>query len=89
MKAILLNVSELPPPEPMIEILSALASLPQHYYLKVFHSRVPYPLFERLTANNWAYQYQEQQNLGITLYIYHKEDQSLFEKLNTNGISKD
>jgi len=86
MKAVLLNVSELSPPEPMIEILSALANLPKDHYLKIFHSRVPYPLFERLTANNWVYQYQHknQETMNITLYIYRQEDRQRFNALRLN-----
>jgi len=90
MKELLLNVSELPPPEPMIEILSALANLPEKHYLKVFHSRVPYPLFERLSENNWGYHYQQdQQNIGVTLYIFRQADQHSFNALTlSNNIGE-
>jgi uncharacterized protein (DUF2249 family) len=90
MKAVLLNVSELPPPEPMIEILSALANLPKEHYLKIFHSRIPYPLFARLTENHWAYQYdQDPTQSGITLYIYRQSEQQRFIALNlSNNIGE-
>jgi len=83
MKAILLDVSELPPPEPMVEILSALKHLEKDCYLKIFHRRVPYPLFAQLDESNWVYQYQIKD--GVIIYIYRQEDKLRFTQLKNNN----
>jgi len=86
MNAVFIDVSELPPPEPMMNILSALTQLPLKHYLKIKHSRIPYPLFPRLTENNWCYQYGENTNGTVTngevtLYIYRNDEHVLFEQI--------
>lgn len=81
MKAVFIDVSELPPPEPMTMILSALDKLPKKHYLKIKHSRIPYPLFTHLNKNNWCYQYGKSNEVTITLYIYRNVEQALFEQI--------
>lgn len=43
-----IDVSHLPPPEPMTEILKALSTLPDNSFLQVLHRREPFPLYEKL-----------------------------------------
>jgi len=81
MTPVFIDVSELPPPEPMIKILSALAQLPKSHYLKIKHSRIPYPLFPRLTENNWNYQYGKSTAQEIIFFIYRNEEQELFTQI--------
>jgi uncharacterized protein DUF2249 len=86
MKAVFIDVSELAPPEPMVKILTALAQLPHDHYLKINHSRIPFPLFTRLTENNWCYQYSHNSGGGITLYIYHQDAKLSFESIDTDKL---
>ncbi len=82
MKAIRLNVSELEAPQPMVEILTALASLPCAHYLEVTHRKEPYPLFPKLTANGWCYQCDEITTEEFHIYIFRASDEKKFRRLN-------
>ena len=83
-----LDVSELSPPEPMVIILSALSKLAENYYLKVKHSRVPYPLLVHLKENNWCYQYFSESLQGITLYIYKVECEKELNNIITHSTDR-
>ena len=48
LQPITIDVSDLPPPEPMTEILKALSTLPVNMFLQVMHRREPIPLYEKL-----------------------------------------
>ena len=54
-----IDVSALPPPEPMVKILEALAALPPGGALHVRHARVPIYLYARLDAMGCAHQTTE------------------------------
>jgi len=54
-KTIKLDVRELPPPEPMTQILLALSQLIENQTLEVTHRREPFPLYEKLEENGWKY----------------------------------
>ncbi|PCI63288.1 MAG: hypothetical protein COB35_01465 [Gammaproteobacteria bacterium] len=85
MKAHCLDVSDLAPPEPMSTILTALAQLPAKHYLKIIHSRIPYPLLTKLDENGWNYRYCPKQKSNnhekICLFIYRSNDQVEFEAI--------
>jgi len=50
-----IDVRELPPPEPMTNIISALAKLEKNTTLLVIHNRQPFPLYEKLRQAGWTY----------------------------------
>lgn len=81
MKLDIVDVSELEPPEPMTVILTALSRLKLSCCLLVRHRRQPFPLYEKLLEQGWAYYCHVHSDNDISLYIYRDEDQLLFEDL--------
>ena len=79
MKLECVDVSELSPPEPMTEILTALSRLNQGDCLLVIHRRQPFPLYEKLLQQGWAYHCQIHNDENISLFIYRQKDLLLFE----------
>jgi uncharacterized protein (DUF2249 family) len=65
-----IDVRELPPPEPMINILSALAKLEQNATLLVIHNRQPFPLYEKLQQAGWAYHCKKTKDDLFHICIY-------------------
>lgn len=51
----IIDVSELPPPEPLERILDALADLRSGHYLLVKHRRDPVPLYRMLHDMGYAW----------------------------------
>ena len=84
-----LDVSELAPPEPMTQILQALAKLSPDQCLEVQHSRQPFPLYEKLVQTGWGYHCDQISDNRITLYIFKQEKQSRFEALRHYPVSID
>ncbi|PKI13916.1 DUF2249 domain-containing protein [Colwellia sp. 12G3] len=80
MELVVVNVSELAPPEPMTVILTALARLKLGYCLLVTHRRQPFPLYEKLAQAGWAYHCQVHDDDHISLFIYRQAEQLLFEQ---------
>ncbi len=76
MNEIIIDVSSLPPPEPMQQIITTLAQLNADQYLKVIHSRQPFPLFEKLINAGWDYQCNEVSANLFHLYIFKICDKS-------------
>ncbi|GAB1231642.1 hypothetical protein UT4_01080 [Ferrigenium sp. UT4] len=52
----LLDVRGLPPPEPFMQIMAALAGLPPHGSLRVLIHREPFPLYEVLREQGYRWQ---------------------------------
>jgi uncharacterized protein (DUF2249 family) len=52
---LLLDVSELEPPEPMLRVLEALEQLGEGRYLRMLHRREPLPLYPRLRELGFYY----------------------------------
>jgi uncharacterized protein (DUF2249 family) len=65
-----LDVRHLPAPEPMTQIIQALAKLTEQQYLQVHHRREPFPLYEKLSAAGWQYYCQPQTEESFFIYIY-------------------
>ena len=80
MKLVVVDVSELSPPEPMTVILTALAGLKKGHCLLVTHRRQPFPLYEKLVQAGWAYHCQVHDDDNISLFIYQQAEQLLFEQ---------
>jgi len=80
-----IDVSELPAPEPMTTILSALGHFTQNkaiadQCLVVKHRRQPFPLYEKLIAAGWAYHCEVNTSDDILLFIYQQTAQQKFEQ---------
>lgn len=82
------NVTALAPPEPMQVILSALAKLPNNGILKVFHSREPFPLYERLVANGWLYHSEKIAEDSVIIHIAHQQNSQKFTDFIVQSSSK-
>jgi uncharacterized protein (DUF2249 family) len=84
-----LDVSELAPPEPMTNILQALAKLRNDQCLQVRHSRQPYPLYEKLIQAGWGYHCDQLSDNQVTLYIFKQDNHSRFEQMRFNHLQND
>ncbi len=87
MQQVYINVSELEPPEPMTEILMALAQLLPDQYLKVLHRREPFPLYEKLAQAGWAYQCQSINENQFNIYIYRNTESDKFNQQLSQHLS--
>ena len=80
MNIVVVDVSELEPPEPMTVILTALDRLDKGCCLLVQHRRQPFPLYNKLLEQGWSYHCQVHSDDNISLYIYRDVDQALFDQ---------
>ncbi len=80
MELVEVDVKQLAPPEPMTVILTALAQLTSEQCLLVSHRRQPFPLYEKLQQAGWDYHCQMHDEGNISLFIYRKIEQQLFEQ---------
>lgn len=72
----LLDVSELEPPEPLVQTLEVTLSLPQGDYLCMLHRREPCLLYAKL--DELGYEYLQQtgiHNTEIEVYIWRRGDE--------------
>jgi uncharacterized protein (DUF2249 family) len=69
-----LDVSQLEPCEPLERILDAIPNLQAGEYLQVLHRMEPYPLYEILTQQGYAWRTQAGQNVPIEIYIWRNGD---------------
>jgi len=67
--AILLDVRGLPPPEPFINIMQALQSLPGGTPLLVKIHREPYPLYDALSEAGFTWQTSVQTDESFQIVI--------------------
>jgi len=65
-----LDVRDLAPPEPLERILDALADLPPGHWLKVQHSREPFPLYDLLKGMGYLWNTQHQGRNRYEIYIW-------------------
>lgn len=69
MDVIELDVSTLPAPEPMTEIITSLSELLPNQVLKVAHHREPFPLYEKLLGLGFCYVCHKIRNDHFHIYI--------------------
>ena len=70
----LLDVSDLPPPEPLEQCLAALEVLPPGVYLRVLHSREPYLLYPFLDEGGFAYVTVTGERTPLEIFIWRRGD---------------
>lgn len=70
----ILDVSALPAPEPLEQVLAALPSLGPGEYLHVLHRREPWPLFELLEAEGFEAHMQPGGPAGFEILIWRRGD---------------
>jgi len=64
LQAIYLDVSELPAPEPMHQVLLALAALSHGQCLVIYHRKNPVPLYPKLTELGFVYRVDVEYSLN-------------------------
>ena len=69
-----LDVSHLEPCEPLERALAALATLPVGEYLKILHRMEPYPLYQILSQQGFAWRTQPGKTTPVEILIWHRED---------------
>lgn len=70
----LVDVSALPAPEPLENVLDALEKLGPGDYLRVLHRREPWPLFPILEERGFAYRLQPGQQSAFDILIWRGAD---------------
>ncbi len=68
------DVRELPPPEPMNRVLSALERLIPGGYVRMLHRMEPVPLYGILGEMGYSYQLYLEGEAPYEILIYHQED---------------
>ncbi len=69
-----LDVSGLPPPEPLLHILDAIERLDDGDYLHVLHHREPFPLYEILNGQGYAWLTRPGRQVPFELFIWRRGD---------------
>lgn len=71
---VLLDVSELEPPEPLTLTLEAAAQLKPGQYLRMLHRREPCMLFGNLDDNHFRYYQRKGTTTAVEVFIWAEDD---------------
>ncbi len=71
---ILLDVSDLEPPEPLTLTLDTAEELQSGQYLRMLHRRDPCMLYGNLTENGFKYFQREGATTAVELFIWREND---------------
>ncbi len=71
---ILLNVSDLEPPEPLTQTLEAAEQLQAGQYLRMLHRRDPCMLYGNLDDNGFKYIQRQGSSTAVELFIWREND---------------
>jgi len=71
---ILLDVSDLEPPEPLTQTLDAAEELQPGQYLRMLHRRDPCMLYGNLDDNGFKYIQREGTSTAVELFIWREGD---------------
>ncbi len=74
---VLLDVSDLEPPEPLTRVIATLQRLPAGTLLIVRHRRDPIPLYPMLAEMGFAHRCRPRSDGAVTLYIWPQDDRAL------------
>jgi hypothetical protein len=80
-----LDVTALPPPEPLEAILNAVTRLRPGDRLRVLHHREPWPLFGLLEQQGFAYHMQPGRDAPFEILIWHADVPLARPPGDTNG----
>ena len=86
LQAIDLDVSELPAPEPMRQILLTLAALSPGQCLVIYHRKNPVPLYPKLIELGFAYRVDVEYSLNDSTVL---SDHQSNKQLRSNGSCED
>jgi len=71
---IILDVSDLEPPEPLTQTLEAAEDLAPGQYLRMLHRRDPCMLYGNLDENGFKYIQREGTTTAVELFIWREND---------------
>ena len=71
---VLLDVSDLEPPEPLVQTLEAAEQLTPGQYLRMLHRRDPCMLFGNLDERGFRYQQREGSSTAVEVFIWRQGD---------------
>ena len=71
---LLLDVSELEPPEPLELTLEAAEQLKPGQYLRMLHRRTPCILYGNLDDNNFKYFQRKGSTTAVEVFIWREDD---------------
>jgi len=71
---IVLDVSDLEPPEPLERVLAAIETLAPGQYLRMLHHREPFPLYTILEDSGFRYSVREGQETLFEIFIWRRSD---------------
>lgn len=81
------DVSHLPPPEPMEQILDKLADLKQGEYLHVSHRREPHPLYNILKKMGFNWFCKPLKIGEYEIFIWYKQDKKAEDYFKCKQVS--
>lgn len=71
---ILLDVSELEPPEPLVQTLEAAEQLQSGQYLRMLHRRDPCMLFDNLDSDEYRHFQRKGTTTAVEVFIWRNND---------------
>jgi len=71
-----LDVNLLEPPEPMEHILSAIDTLTQGHYLRIWIHREPFPLYDILDREEFSHAIRSGRHSLFELFVWHSNDET-------------
>jgi uncharacterized protein (DUF2249 family) len=71
---LVLDVSDLAPPEPLTQTLEAAEQLAAGQYLRMLHRRDPCMLYSNLEDNGFKYFQREGSTTAVELFIWREDD---------------
>ena len=74
LREVLLDVSDLEPPEPLEQTLEAADQLQPGQYLRMLHRRDPCMLYGNLDNNHFKYFQREGSTTAVELFIWREDD---------------
>ena len=74
LREVLLDVSDLEPPEPLEQTLEAADQLQPGQYLRMLHRRDPCMLYGNLENNHFKYFQREGSTTAVELFIWREDD---------------
>lgn len=73
-REVILDVSELEPPEPLVQSLAAIEQLQRGEYLRLLHRRRPCLLYENLQQRGFSSETRAGQNVACEVFIWRNGD---------------
>ena len=79
MQEIVVDVRDLPSPEPLEKVLAALPEIGEGRYVKMVHRMEPGLLFPILKRNDFDYRQRFGNDREVLIYIFLKNDRTTYE----------